>query len=534
MHDPANRPSRHLPSELGLGLMTALLLAPFVWSSDSCQDEFTLLSDGLRALSGEVIYRDFFQFIGPITHWIAAAAFLPAGPSLVAARVAAALLMLLASWQLYHLGRRLALPPWVATLPALILTVALYRLLPGFSHHWLVLPFVLGALLFAMRGSDGPGLRWWALAGAAAAGATLTVQSDGLVLVLIGLGFLLLQGLLGGWTRRRLARSVGAYALGGLAPLLLVAGYFGSLGALGDLWYHVWTWPLSHYKTAGGYNDLKFAMDLPGLIGDTRNWVSLSYWYGRAYHFLLLAVVPLAAAAIALPWGIGLLWRRIRTGAGWSPAEARLGLVVLAALGSLALAVRGRADLTHVAVYAVPAVLLTTVAAQAARRRLSAPEWVAVRWLPLACLWLFAGTGAMLYAQQMRQDPQNWLSLASPDERIQARPALRYLLDHLGPDDRVAGAPYPGPFYFYTRRPASRYTLMLPPELGYNTEAEYKAFWQDMRQRQPRYLVVSPWRGEQGLWQYMRYPLPGYREVARKRFSPGGSADEVFIFQRTP
>ena len=132
----------------------------------------------------------------------------------------------------------------------------------------------------------------------------------------------------------------------------------------------------------------------------------------------------------------------------------------------------------------------------------------------------------------MREHPDTWFSAASPDARIKARPALSFLLARARPDDRLIGLPYPGPYYFYAARPASRYTLMLHPKAGYNSEAEYRALWDEITRERPRFVVVTPGGGEASLEEYVRYPLPGYREVAREGVFDEQDANRALIFER--
>lgn len=506
---------RHVPSEIALVVLLALLLAPFVWTSHFPEDEFTTLSNGLRMWHGAVIYRDFFEFTAPLSHWLAAIAFWLGGPSLIPARLAQAALLLVAGWQLHRLARALGTGPWISLLPGLILVVALYRTLPGLNHHWVALPFALGAVQAGMRGLDTGRVRWWAIAGASCGATTLAMQSDGPVVAVALAGAIALQAFMGGVSPARAIRQLGAAASGLALPLAAAAAYFAMHGALGAAWHHVWEWPLSHYKTAGGANDVKFAMDLAVLTSTTAGWVNVPFWYAKAYHVVvLMALLPLTVLG-ALAWGLGVVGRRLWPGTAWTPLEARYGLVALLAVGFGLLAVRGRADLVHVAEYAAPAVLLAVAAADAVRRRWRTPEFWLLKQLPVALLGGFLLTGGLWLAQDMRSQPETWLSLRSPDERLQARPAIRYVRDHAAPGDKIVAMPYPGPYYFYGRPPASRFTLILPPEAGYNTPAEFEAFWQEIERERPRYVIVSPWNGDAGLAEYMRRPLPGYREVAK-------------------
>lgn len=511
-------PSRHWPSELGLIVALLALLAPFVWTSAFPQDEFTTLSNARRMLEGAVIYRDFFEFTAPLSHGLLSWAFAIAGPSLLVARVLQAALLVIAGWGLYRLARRFGVGAWTATLPGLLVVLAIYRTLPGYNHHWVVLPFLVGALWAGVRGLDEGRARWWAIAGALSGLGLLTMQSDGAVCAIALAG----AAVLGGGAR---LRNLVALSAGGLLPLMLAGLYFLLHGAAGDAWYHVFTWTLQQYKTAGSVNDVKYATDLTALLSTMTDWINLPFWYAKAYHVLYLyALVPLMAL-VALLWGLDWLRRR-------RAEEAGFGLLALLAIGFAALAMRGKADFVHVAAYAWPAVLFAVVLADRAVKAASAPELRYVRELPRLSLWAFALTGALLVAGESKLHPEAWLSRESPDARLSSRPAFQYLRAHSTPADRIVAMPYGGFYYFYGRRPASRYTLMLPPRAGYYTAAEYEAFWKEVLEKRPKFVIFSLWNGRKALGEYFLHPLPGYREAAWVPMAEGDQVGEVGFWER--
>ncbi|MFP5501632.1 MAG: glycosyltransferase family 39 protein, partial [Candidatus Sericytochromatia bacterium] len=504
---------RHLPSEAALVGVLALWLIPQVFSMRLVDDEFITLNNALRILAGEVMYRDFFEFTAPLSHYAAALTFAVTGPSLVTARAVQAIALLVSAWQLHRLARLLGVGPWLAMLPGLTLVLALFRIWPVYSHHWFALPFFLGAMLLAMRGLMDRRARWWAAAGAASGLTLLSIQSDGAVILIAIAGLLLLHGLMGGMRWREAGIGLGSLLAGWLGAVALGHGYFLAHGALDDILNHTWLWALNHYKVAGGINDFQFAADLPAVVQPV---TQLPFWYGRLFHFVFLFTVLPATAVVGLLWGASALWRRTTQGGGWSREEARFALVAIAAVGSMALATRGRADYIHVAFYAVVPVLMATALAARLWAARGTPEWRLVRGLPLAALGLFCLTGAYIGARELMLDPQA-LRLSSPDQRFKETPVIRYLQERSQPEDRIVALPYGGFFYFYSRPSASRYTLMVPPGIGfdYNTEAEYRAVWDEITTERPRFVVFSPWRdGETELEGFLRYPLPGYRRAA--------------------
>lgn len=484
-------PARHLPSELALLAVLALALAPTLTTLAPNPDAFTYLSHGLRLLAGQVIYRDFFEFTPPGAPLLAAALFAVTGPSLLAARVLQAVALLGAAVLLARLTRRLGADPWAATLPGLVLVLALYRFQPHWSYHWLVVPAVAGAALAACNGFARDARRDWLLAGLGVGLAGLLLHADGVVVAAALAGALVADVLVGRFDLRQLARRSGLLLAGALAPLVPVLGWLAWHGALAAAWYDVWVWPFTHYATPGGPNDIRFLCDLWAFVSPYGGrWVSLPHFYATAYHGLALYALVVGAALGALAWAAGVVLRLVRDGRIWSPAEAAWGLCGLLALGFALLAARGRADIVHVALYAFPAVVVATAAASAFARRLAAPELIFLRGLPLAAIALFALTGAGLWAQELRARPDWWLRGAGPDAHWRAAPLVRWLAERARPGDRVAAFPNGGFVYFYALPPAVPHTLFLPT--GYLSADEARAYWAAIRRERPRFLVFVP------------------------------------------
>ena len=507
--------SRCHPSEAWLVALLALALAPTLVTLAPNPDAFTYLSHGLRLLDGQVIYRDFFEFTPPGAPLLAAAIFAVTGPSLLAARVAQALALLLGAWLLTRLTRRLGAGPWAATLPGLALVLALYRFQPHWSYHWLVVPCVAGALLAACRGLAGDARRDWLLAGLAVGLCGLLLHADGVVLLAALAGALVADRLVGAQTGRQAARRAGWLVAGALAPWLPVLAWLGWHGALATAYQDVWVWPFSHYATPGGPNDIRFLTDLWAFVSPYGGrWVSLPYFYAQAYHALALYALVVGTALGALAWAAGVLTRRVRAGTRWSPAEAGWGVTGLAALGFGLLAARGRADIVHVALYAFPALVVATAAASALARRLEAPALGLVRWAPLAMIALFALSGGALWAQEVGARPAWWLRAQSPDAHWREAPLVRWLHAHARPGDRVAAFPNGGFVYFYGLPPAVPHTLFLPT--GYLSAPEARAYWEAIARERPRFLVFVPHDDPQRT-RAAYFPLglpPGYRLTA--------------------
>lgn len=467
-----------------------LFLVPFAWTSSFNTDEFTNMSQALRVMRGEVMYRDFFELIAPLSFWLLALVYKLFGASLAVTNIFQALIVALTAWQTRALARQLGVGPWVSWLPAFILVMGLYPHWPGYSHHWVALPLVLAALQLGVKSLAEPHWKWWAPAGLACGLTTLTLHSDGLVLLITLLGFVGLYAVLGGSTPRDAGWAAAGLFGGFVATLAVGAGFLASQGALAAAWDNVWVWTFKNYQVEGGLNHHPPLTDLPTILSPVKE---VPGWYGRVYHFLTLFGFTLGTAGFALAWGLGLLWRRTRRGPGVSREEAELGLVAMAALAFVALALRGRADFIHVAFYAVPAALLATLLAHRWAVRSTSDEGVLLRWVPLGALATFALTGALMFVKGAVSHPEVWLSSASPDARVTQAPVLQYLKANARPGDLVAAAPYGGYYYFYGPRPASRFSHMFPPAFGFTPKEDFQTFAHELATRRPAFIVVAPW-----------------------------------------
>ena len=496
-----------------LWLLTILGVASYIGYGGLVGDELMLLADARRVLAGELPYRDFWAHITPLSYWLPAWTYLVVGPSLLAARVVAALALGAGAWMIARAARDLGAGPWTALLPALGLVWALYRIWPVYNHHWLALTMVVGALSAAGHGLVTRAPVAWLLAGLATALTILTVQSDGAILAIALACSLVLAVLCLPRNGRPWARDAGWLTAGVALPLALAALYFAAEGALGAALYYNWVWPLQQYKSAGGVNDIAYATDLPQLLLPV---TQLPFWYGRVYHFVFLfALLPGAALGSCL-WGLALFGRRLRTGPGWSPAEARAVPWAFTAVGFFVLATRGRADFIHAALFAAPALVLAAAGASWLSARLAPPAGAGwLRWLPQALIAGFVATGAFMHVREMTQAPGTWLSLESPDARLARLPSVTYLREHARPGDQVAAMPMGGLYYMYGLPPAVSASLLIPPEGRYMSEADFTRYWAEIEARRPRFLVIVPYlAGRQDLEAFLRAPARHYQRVA--------------------
>lgn len=484
-----------------LACLMAVLLLPFMTAATVNVDELDELYNGLRQVQGEVIYRDFFDFVPPLPQWLAAAVFGGLGPSLWAMRLLQGLVTMVSGLALYQLARRFELPPPAAAVPALLLVTALFRAYPVYYHHWLALACALAGLL-AVQTRPG-------LAGLAAGAALLCTQTDGLVaLGTLGVVLLYERG-----PRVRLAWL----ALGFALPPALAAAWLASQGALAAAWSDVWLWPLTHYKTPGGFNDVgllaDFQIQLPVIRQDAGT------------PFGLARVVWLAGLALLHPLGILAGVALVRR----NPSGLAVGALVLA-VGQLAACLAGRADHIHLAMYAVPATLLACVGAWHRQLRGGSEGQ---RWLPHVALAALALAGLALTGRAAQLHPEQWLVAAPPDGRLAAMPVIARIKAHTAEGDRIVSLPWGGYHYFYARPAATRHTLMLPPSFRYNSADEYAQLRQEIITRRPRLVVLQlPGPVEFLAQSFPDLPPPGYRLVESVPTPIGPKLFNAYLFER--
>lgn len=179
MTNQNDRAARFLPWAMlaaGVYLYFSLFVPPFT-PFDFMQDEGIFLLDATRMLHGQMIYRDFFEFITPGTQLIYLLLF-----KIWGARtwIPNALLMLLGlgwTWISIAISRKV-LRGWNIYLPgALFLTFA-FRWCFAVTHHWFSELAILAAVLLLMEERS----RWrLALTGSLCGVASYFTQSQGLV-----------------------------------------------------------------------------------------------------------------------------------------------------------------------------------------------------------------------------------------------------------------------------------------------------------------------------------------------------------------
>ena len=149
-----------------LALLVVLLHLPYLlpggpWARNPTplilgQDEGTVLYDSHRIETGQVMYRDFFEFQGPVFYYLHAALFaLIGGPSVLAARLLGLLISAAGATLLALLVARFA-GRIAGVAAALIHACLLVAMWPFDYPHWLAEALAIGGLVLCARDGSRP------------------------------------------------------------------------------------------------------------------------------------------------------------------------------------------------------------------------------------------------------------------------------------------------------------------------------------------------------------------------------------------
>jgi hypothetical protein len=266
---------------LAVGAAAALLCAPFFRFVARLGDEGILLNAAQRMVSGEALYRDFFEFLFPLGFMATAGWMRCFGTGLPSARSLAIAIIALTAMFSYAASVRVSRSRSFSAGVVLVwLFTALYRgRLMGTHHRWFAALFLSAAVVLALDALGAPRApRRWGAIGLAIGAGTLTTPTSGALLGLACVIVLLAY-------RRPLVELLSLFA-GNLVALALVVIYLGA-----------------HHSIDGALSGLAFlAKDYAGVQGvrfargvDRHNW-PLALFFPAA---LLLSAIALFQGRLA-------------------------------------------------------------------------------------------------------------------------------------------------------------------------------------------------------------------------------------------
>lgn len=486
-------------------MATFLLLTPYLDASmlsirasvRQMPDEGTILSNADRVSRGHALYREVFDFKGPISYL----------PYVLADRVAAptarngrlTMFIILSFWAaaMFELARRITGRRVVAGIVALWVPLQIWQAwtyaYQDFTAQLLLVLGVLAALWSFEADAAGPEAttEGWrpstarVAAGTCSALALWTSLAQGLT-GLVALGSAV--GLVAGVSRGRRAglTAGGAFAVGVMLGSAGVFVWLARMGAVRAGLEAMLLFPFQHYRSPTNVTTYGFDAPIYAGLWESPRWLSASV------QAMLLAteVVPIVALVVALPvmsWLLVLVARpHLRR--GWpSDLVARVALPASLAATAVPVALnRTRSDICHLG-FVEGGCVIATLAVFALRSR-PGPRGRALavgRGILTAGLGATALMAAAFYANALRIKPPGYVDL-DVEGRIVFDGDL--IAARTQPGDRIVVTGYGGWQYLYSRRDnATSFALLLDD--SYSAE-EWPVAARQIVANRPRLLLA--------------------------------------------
>ncbi len=239
-----------LAAALSAGTVAHLLALP---PQLNRADESYFLLEAVRIRGGEVMYRDFFNFITPLASYALAALFWAFGTTMATARAAMAVVHATTAVTLFATSRHLAVGRGLALLPPLAYLALCQPVWPFASWHWVstCLTALLCYALVAARPTAPPRR---AIVPGVLAGLLLGVQQQKGVVLAGGAAAVLLAGQLVAWRPtdavpwRPLLQRLAWFTAGVTAIIAPVLGVFAFLAGPTPLYDGLVRFPLESYR----------------------------------------------------------------------------------------------------------------------------------------------------------------------------------------------------------------------------------------------------------------------------------------------
>lgn len=467
-----------LGAALALGAFAYLMAYPRALGG---ADESYILYEAKRLWEGDVPYRDFFDFIMPGTWYYYALAYTVAGPTIVAAKGATALLNATSCALTFVLARHVASP----ALAALAAAAFVAGMVPAWNHaghHWIatLLSLATAAVVLAERWRDSSRARP-ALAGGLAAALVCSHQGRGSWVVLwlvIVVPLLAWARSPRGWGRRVLREGCWA-ALGAVTVAVPMLGWAVWRASLREVMYATYTFVVESYGGANvGVMSWADSFNLLGAKPPTTTWL----WLLRAIP-ALLGVEGLALGGAILSEGL-------------RPHAVRASLFLLAVL--TACSVFYFPDYIHVATIAPFSLVVLAGLAHRFGAALVAIQRSAVTaawrlgWVLVAAAVLAKGARNLTDARALNpvRVPSAFGTLATSETSARI---LRDLQDRLppGPDGRPRLFAYPADAWLYLAMPADNPTPFCLLKTGYNTPGQFDTAIARLREDPSAFISVN-------------------------------------------
>jgi len=450
----------------------------YTWPLNLAIDEGTVLYDSFRITCGEVIYRDFFQFQGPVFYHIYAGLFAVTGPSVAAARalnllvtaLTATFIALLVARSLGHVAGAGA----VAVHACLLVPMWPYA-----YPHWLAEAFAFAGI-YLLATSSGRARR--ELAGGAFLGlSAATIHSLGLPILATCMAALAMPGIVHRSWRETCVRPLRVFAgaLLSVAPFIL---YLGIRGAFDQMWDAMFEWVFKHYPE--GQKDaamLGYGAYLQSYI-ITHARVSWPWRDLAVIALRFIKLLPLFAVwgAITATMQAVIDTRRRSLDYGYLV----IGIAAIAGTAPLLLGIT-RVDMVHIAFVGSFGLCGAALALQ------PLVTWKPRFRLPVAIAWAIVGVlvianfGAKtIMTYQASRKMQGWRG------EILKLGMGSWIDTNLGPDERIVTA-HGGLQYLYIRRAAVGFTFLPHGAPRYYSDEQWRKLGGQILKALPPVIEVT-------------------------------------------
>ena len=234
---------------VGFAVLNIVLSLRYVGFVMFDEDPWIAMYGAKRILEGQLLYKNFFDFVTPGTDYLLAGIFSIFGTKLTVAQFAVVLSNAAVTAIVVFVSFDIIKNKWLRLLPGLLFS--LYSAYVYYvSHHWFILLPAILALFTGVRivTLDAGKPNKWFFTGLASAGAFLFIQSIGITL--FGMVVLFIAWYYANKSYRRgiLLRSVIYYIIGFFIPIIIVVIVFTLSGSLHAFIYDSFIWPFSHYR----------------------------------------------------------------------------------------------------------------------------------------------------------------------------------------------------------------------------------------------------------------------------------------------
>ncbi|HYB93861.1 MAG TPA: glycosyltransferase family 39 protein [Vicinamibacterales bacterium] len=553
-----------LPGRLGrlerAGTIVLLAAAAWYWlrffhRSTNLLDEGSTAWQALRVFNGELIYRDFFTVVTPLSYYTVALLYAVFGTSLMVLRWAAFAAGLGVLLVTFFVTRRVA--PWPFAAGAALMTTVFgwFLVTPNFYSLQASL-FSMLALAAYVHGSPAP--RWLLLSGAAVGMTAMTKQNVGAYTAVALLLTIWLSRLFDDRHDVRGRIKMTAQFVAGICVPVVPTVIFLIASGAGPYLYESWIYyPLTKYPPRFALPYPEFAPVLQMLpavmMGRVSEPAVYDYWVGLVVH-LPTITYPLALISIAV---LAYRYQRTRDPRPKHEGHALLA-ITLTAMFTL-LQAWPRADIPHILfalppTYALFAYLLArlvpdtnraeqwlvpdtnhgragwsrgggggaarSVARGIARGVALAPMLVLLWYGYQRTNWEYQNYVAGLHVERGRGIVTQYLEA----QRIDV--VTTYLVDHTTPDEPIFVVPWASGFYFLANRnnpTRTDFLLFEDPEL-------YPCLIARLDARPPKYVVYGYTWDVDGK-RFSEYAAPVDRYI-RSRYAIEFTTDGYEIWRR--